>query len=249
MLPPRHALALALTSTLLAAGGAAVAQTMPPPQNVVSLSVSATIEVPKDLLTVTFSATREGSDAALVQSQLKQAVDAALAEARKVARPGQIDVQTGNFSLYPRYAPPAPKGSSTAIPGGIVGWQGSAELVVEGRDVAGISQLTGRVSSMTIARVGFSLSREAREKVDADVTAQAIERFRAKAEAVTRSFGFGAYTVREVAVSSNEPPGNPMPMYRAQASRAAVADEALPVEGGRAAVTASVSGSVQMTPR
>ena len=35
--------------------------------------------------------------------------------------------------------------------------------VVEGRDVAGISQLTGRVSSMTIARVGFSLSREARE--------------------------------------------------------------------------------------
>ena len=46
--------------------------------------------------------TREGQDAATVQSQLKQALDAALAEARKAARPGQVEVQTGNFSLYPR---------------------------------------------------------------------------------------------------------------------------------------------------
>jgi predicted secreted protein len=246
MLTSRPALALALAAALSAVGDSALAQTMPPPQNVVSLTVSATIEVPKDLLTVTFSATREGADAAVVQSQLKQAVDAALAEARKVARPGQIDVQTGNFALYPRYAPPAPKGSSAALPGGIVGWQGSAELVVEGRDVAGISQLTGRVQTMTIARVGFSLSREARDKVDADVTAQAIERFRSKAEAVSRGFGFGSYTVREVAVTSNEPPGGPVPMFRAQAASRAAADEALPVEAGKAAVTASVSGSVQL---
>ena len=38
-----------------------------------------------------------------VQAQLKQALDAALAEAKKAARPGQVDVQTGNFSLFPRY--------------------------------------------------------------------------------------------------------------------------------------------------
>lgn len=244
MRTPRHAAALAL----LLASGSTLAQTSPPPQNVVSLVSSATVEVTKDLLTVTFSTTREGADAALVQSQLKQAVDAALVEVRKSARPGQIDVQTGNFSLYPRYAPPNPKGSSPGLPGGIVGWQGSAELIVEGRDVAGIAQLTGRVQTMTIARVGFSLSREAREKVDAEVTAQAIDNFRKKAESVSRSFGFAGYSIREVNVSSNEPPGGVMPMYRAQASRAA-ADEALPVEAGKAAVTASVSGSVQMTPR
>jgi predicted secreted protein len=215
------------------------AQNSPPPQNVVGLSVTATVEVPKDLLTVVFSTTREGADAAVVQSQLKQAVDAALAEMRKVARPGQIDVRTGNFALHPRYAPK----------GGITGWQGSAEVVVEGRDVAGISQLTGRVPTMTIARVDFSLSREARDKVDAEVTAQAIERFRSKAEAVSKSFGFSGYSIREVSVSSNEPPGGPMPMFRAQASAAAAAAEALPVEAGRAAVTASVSGSVQMSSR
>jgi len=216
--------------------GQAGAQTPPPPQNVVSLSASATVEVSKDWLTVVFATTREGTDAGAVQSQLKQALDAALAEARKLAKPGQVEVQTGGFSLQPRYAPK----------GGINGWQGSAELIVEGRDTATIAQLTGRVQSLSIARVGFSLSREAREKVEADVAAQAIARFRSRAEAVAKQFGFGGYVLREVTVASNEPHGGPQPMMRLQAARASMADEALPVEAGKASVTATVNGSVQM---
>jgi predicted secreted protein len=181
------------------------------------------------------STTREGADAAAVQSQLKQALDAALAEARKAAKPGQVEVQTGAFSLMPRYAPK----------GGISGWQGSAELIVQGRDTQALSQLAGRISTLTIARVGFSLSREAREKVEADVAAEAIGRFRARADAVSKQFGFASYTVREVSVSTD--PGMVMaqPVMRAQAMRASP-DEALPVEAGKATVTATVSGSVQM---
>lgn len=221
-----------------AASTAVQAQTLPPPQNVVSLSSSATVEVMKDVLNVAFSTTREGTDAALVQSQLKAAVDAALAETRKVARNGQIDVHTGNFSLFPRYAP---KG------GGITGWQGTAELLVDGKDIVGISQLTGRVSTMSIARVAFGLSREAREKVEADVTARAIADFRSKAEFVSRQFGFGGYSIRELNVSSNEGGQHVVPMMRLQAAK--VADEALPVEAGKASVSVSVSGSVQMSPK
>lgn len=230
-----------IAATLLAAAAApgASAQMLPAPQNVVSLSASATVEVPKDLLNVVFSTTREGADAALVQSQLKQAVDAALTEVRKVARAGLIDVQTGNFALYPRYA----------AKGGINGWQGSAELIVEGRDITGIAQLTGRVPTMSIARVAFSLSREARERVDTDVTAQAITRFRSKADAVSREFGFGGYAIREVSVQANEPAAMAAPMFRMQASRAAADDQPLPVEGGKASVTATVNGSVQMSPK
>lgn len=225
-----------IAGALLACATALHAQVLPPPQNVVSLTASATVEVTKDLLTVAFSTSREGTDASAVQSQLKQAVDAALTELRKAAKPGQIDVQTGNFALYPRYSPK----------GALNGWQGNAEVLVEGRDITGIAQLTGRVQTMTIARVAFSLSREAREKVDADVTAQAITKFRAKAEAVSRNFGFGGHVIREVSVQSNEPPSG-VPMFRMQAGRAAGADEALPVEAGKASVTASVSGSVQMS--
>lgn len=218
-------------------GSNAVAQTLPAPQNVVSINASASLEVPKDWLTVTFSTTRDGADAALVQSQLKQALDAALAEAKKVAKPGQVEVQTGGFSLSPRYAPK----------GGINGWQGSTELVVEGRDTQAIAALTSKVQTLTIARVGFSLSREARQKVENDVAAMAIERFRARAEAVSKQFGFSGYTVREVNVSAEGGANPPMPYARAGLAQSmAVADAALPVEGGKAIVTANVSGSVQM---
>jgi predicted secreted protein len=237
-----HKSLIAILTGLLAWGTTGVLAQTPPPRNVVALSASATLEVPKDWLTVVFSTAREGTDAAAVQAQLKTALDAALAEARKLARPGQVEVHTGAFSLSPKYGPVSPaKGAAV----GIIGWQGSTELVVEGRDTQAIAQLTARVPSLAIARVGFSLSREARRGVDADVTAQAIERFRARAAEVARLFGFSGYEVREVAVTSDEPPSRPMPVMRVQAARAMV-EEALPVEAGKASVTATVNGSVQM---
>ena len=153
------------------------------PSGVLTLSASASVEVAHDWLSVTLSTTREGADAATVQSALKQALDAALAEAKRAATPGQIEVQTGNFSLYPGHAPRG-------------GWQGSAELMIEGRDMHAIAQLTGRINTLTIARVGYSLSREQREKVEADVAAQAIARYRAKAAEYAKQFGYARCDAR-----------------------------------------------------
>jgi predicted secreted protein len=220
---------------LLSLSAAAVAQTVPPPAHVVNLTSSASAEVTKDLLHITFTTTREGPDAQTVQAALKQALDAALAEARRVQKPGQIDVRTGNFSLYPRHAP---KG------GAITGWQGSAELVAEGRDMAGIAQLAGRIQTLSIARVAQSLSREAREKVEGEVSAQAIARFRAQAAEMARAFGYAGYTLREVTVGTNEPPPH-VPVMRMQAM-AKAEDAALPVEAGQGVVSATVSGSVTL---
>ena len=234
----RHAVRVAFLTVVLAGSPAraqAQAPQVPPPQNVISLSATATVELSRDWLTIVLATTREGSEAAGVQGQLRQALDAALTEARKAARPGQVEVQTGGFSLAPRYAPK----------GGIAGWQGSAELIVQGRDTQAIAQLVGRLQTLSIARVGFSLSREAREKVEAEVTAEAIARFRSRADAVSQQFGFGGYAVREVNVSSDPGPMQSPPLMRAQAARMP-ADDALPVEAGKALVSATVSGSVQM---
>lgn len=224
------------------ASNAALAQTLPPPAGVLNLTANASVEVTKDVLGIAFTVTREGNDAQAVQSQLKQALDAALAEARKIAKPGQVEVQTGNFSLYPRYGNPNPKGGQPQI----TGWQGTAELLVQGKDAASIAQLTGRINTMTIARVGYTLSKEAREKVEADVTAQAIARWRAKAAQMAQQFGYTGYTVREVSVTANEP-GGPVPMVMMSRAKGMAADESLPIEAGKGEVSVSVSGSAQMT--
>lgn len=223
--------ALALTLTAQAA-------TEAPPRERLSLSASASAEVMRDLLGVAFSTTREGADAAGVQTALKQALDTALAEARKAARPGQVDVQTGSFSLSPRYEPKTGK---------ITGWQGSAELLVEGRDATAIAQLAGRITTLSIARVGYSLSREAREKAEAEISSQAIARYRAKAADYARQFGYGGYTVGEVNVSSDEAMPRPMAAMAVRKMVSSSADEALPTEAGKATVTVNVNGTVQLT--
>jgi predicted secreted protein len=234
--------AAAVASVLVVASLANVARAeTPPPQGVLGLSANASVEVAKDLLAVTFSTTREGSDANTVQAQLKQALDGALAEAKKAAKPGQVDVQTGNFSLYPRYA----NATSSARAPAITSWQGSAEMIVEGRDMTAIGQLTGRVTTMTIARVAYRLSREASQRVEADIAAEAIAAFRAKATGYVKLFGYGGYAVREVSVAAGESQPGPVPMMRMQATAASPAD-ALSVEPGKAVVTATVNGTVQM---
>src|SRR5687768_2964029 len=92
-----------LAAFLLAAAAAhAQVGTVPPPQNVLQLQASGTVEVQQDLLMINLTTARDGTDPGAVQTQLKAALDAALAEAKKTAQPGQLDVRTGNFALYPR---------------------------------------------------------------------------------------------------------------------------------------------------
>jgi len=221
---------------LAAAAVALPAQTLPPPQNVLQLQASGTVEVQQDLLQMNLTTARDGADPNAVQTQLKAALDTALAEAKKSAQPGQLDVRTGNFSLYPRHN----------REGRISGWTGTAELVLEGRDFARITQAAGRIQSMTLGGVTFGLSREQRAKVEGEAQALAIDRFKAKAADLAKGFGFSGYTLREVAVNANEPGFTPRMRMAAQDARVASAESAVPVEPGKSTVMVTVSGSVQL---
>src|SRR6202012_2615533 len=154
-----------LSACVLAASLSAPARAQAPlvqavqkdPEGVISLNSSATIQVPNDWITVDFSTTKEGVEAAAVQAALKEALGAALAQARQVAKPdGHVEVQGGGFSLQPRFN----------NKGVVNGWTGTTSLTVQGRDMATIAELTGRVQSMTVSSLGYSVSREAREKVE-----------------------------------------------------------------------------------
>jgi len=234
-----HAFVRPLVLAALMAGVGSLqaqAQMAPAPQNVAQLSASGTVEVVQDLLAITLSATREGADATAVQTQLKTALDAALAEARKQAVPGQLDVRTGSFSLYPRYS----------REGKISNWVGSAELVLEGRDFSRISATAGKIQTMSVSQTHFSLSREQRERVEGEAQAQAITRFKARAGEISRGFGFTGLSLREVAVNSNDQGAFPRPRMMAMEAKGMAADAPVPVEAGRSTVQVTVSGSIQM---
>lgn len=230
---------LLATVLLLTAPFMGRAQGLPPPapQNVLQLAATGTVEVRQDLLSVALTTTREGADPAAVQEELKKALESALAAARAAAQPGQMDVRTGQFGLWPRHTPE----------GRISGWHGTAELVLEGRDFARIAQTSARIATLTVGRVGYDLSREQRSRVEREAQAIAIERFKAKAADLAREFGFSGYGLREVAVNLNDQVFVPRRSAMATAAMAeAKGAMPLPVEAGKASVTVTVSGSVQL---
>lgn len=226
-----------LALVLLGASAAVHAQMTPPPANVVQLSASGFKEVQQDWLSMSLNTTKEGPDAVTVQNQLKVALDAALAVAKVAAQPQQLDVRTGQFSLYPRY-------SSN---GKINGWQGSTELVLEGRDFARISATAGKIQTLTMGHVGFSLSREAQQALESDVQAMAMERFKLRASEIAKGFGFSAYSLREIAVSSADQGGGYVrPRVMAMEAKAAMSDAPIAVEAGKSMVNVTVSGTIQL---
>ena len=182
------------------------------------------------------STTRDGADATTVQSQLKQALDSALSQAKQAAVPGQMEVRTGHFSLYPRYGKD----------GKINGWQGSTELVLEGKDFPRITATAGKIQSLTMGGVSFALSREQRAKVEGEAQTLAIERFKIKAGEIAKGFGFASYALREVAINANDQGTTPRPRGMAMQAKSDLAESPVPVEAGKSTVLVTVSGSVQM---
>lgn len=231
-----HLLASAALVLGAASAAAQVAPASPAARNVIQLSANGTVEVQQDLLQITLNTTKEGADPAAVQGALKEALDNALAQARKTVAPGQFDVRTGNFGLYPRYGKE----------GRITGWQGSAELVLEGRDFARITAAAGRISGLTLGQVAFGLSREERARVEGDAQVQAIERFKTRAADLSRSFGFAGYTLREISVDTSDSSPGPRPRLMAMEAKAASDAAPIPVQAGKSTVVVTVSGTVQM---
>lgn len=233
-----HRRALLLLGLLGSSLAAPAAAQPTPPARLVHLQASVQRELAQDWLTVTLQAVREGSDAASVQAQLKALLDAALQQARAVRGEG-LAVRTGGFNLGPRYD----------NNGRVRGWQGQAELVLEGRDTARIAQLAGQLNSLNITSVQPSVSRELRERVQSELGAEAIAAFRAKAQAAATAFGQRGYSLHEVHLHDGGAAApTPRPMARAMRMEAAAADAPLPVEAGTSVVSVSVQGSVRLEP-
>lgn len=205
---------------------------------VVHLHASAVREVPQDWLTMQLAVTREGADPGQVQAQIRAALDASLEAARAKVKPQSMEVRTGQFALHPRY------GNN----GRITGWQGQAELVLEGRDFGLISRTAASLAPLVVSGSSFSLSRQARQQLESDVQREAITQFRGKADEIAKAFGFAGYSLRQVSVSSVDGGhGQPRPvMMMARAEKAMEADAAVPVEAGKATVQVTVSGSINL---
>lgn len=203
---------------------------------VLHLSASAQTDVPQDWLVIHLSVQKEGLQAPTVQKQLNAVLSSALAMASPIAKPGSVEVKTGEMNVSPRYS----------RDGKTNGWVGAAQLILQGRDVEQITTLAGRLQELTVSQIDWRLSPEQKTEVEARIQSEAVEHFQSKAQSLTKQFGFAAYTLREVRISVQEA-GEGLVMPRmAMAQMDVPAPLPVPALAGKSRVVVNISGSIQL---
>lgn len=206
--------------------------------NIAGLAASASAEVVQDWVSLTLAVQRDGSDPAAVQAHLKKVLAQALQRARTEVVPRALEVSTGAFYVSPRYA----------NDGRPTGWVGRAELVLAGSDVGKLSSLAGRLEGLQLTQTRWSLSPALRQRTEDEVQAQAVERFKARAQALAQQFGFSGYQLREVQIGPEDASPPVRPVFARAMSVTSAESMPVPLEAGSSVVGITVNGRVQFKP-
>jgi predicted secreted protein len=124
------------------------------------------------------------------------------------------------------------------------GWGGSAQLVLQGRDVEQITTLAGRMPDLTVSQIDWRLSPEQKTAAEARIQAEAVAHFQNKAQSLTKQFGFAAYTLREVRVSAQEVGEGVVMPRMAMVQMDAPASMPVPAVAGKSRVVVNISGRI-----
>jgi len=203
--------------------------------NQVELRAEASREIPNDLMSARLGVDAQESGPAEVAAALNRATAAAIAAAKAF---DQVKAQTGPTYTYPVYDRDQR----------LVGWRGRAEVRVESRDFQALAQLAAKLQpAMQLGGIAFSISPEARRRIESELIVEAVEAFRARAVIAQRALGGSSYRIRRIALDTGgAPPVRPMAMARA-APAGAGADPPPPVfEGGETQVQVTAIGLIEV---
>lgn len=195
-----------------------------------SLSAEAVTEVAQDTVRITLAAEVSDASQAGVAAALTQKVDSVM---KQVKGKEGIKAYSGNYHIWPM----------SDQDGRISNWRGRAEIILESMDFEAVSKLASEVADrMPITNIAFFVAPRERARYEAELLEEAAAAFRARAEALTKAFGYESYTIREIQL------GGSGASYRPEARRmmAMAADAAAPVplEGGTERISLSVQGTI-----
>ena len=211
---------------------AATAHAEPLNYNVISLDAEARREIANDLMRASLFAEMNDADAARLANNINNKMH----EAKKLAGayPG-IRFSAGDNQTYPVYDQ---KNRMT-------GWRSRAEVRLECRDFRQCSELIGKLQGfLQLGSWEFTIADETRQRVESELTTEAIAAFRGKAEVVSKAFKSKSYRIVNMALNSRMPYAPRM----AYAKAGVMAAEAAPpmADGGTGSVMVTVNGSIQV---
>jgi len=214
-------------------GAPASAEQAPDPRNRASFQVVVTREIENDWATARLSAMAEGKDPALVASEVNARIERALARVKKEKG---ILVESGGYVTQPVYDASR-----------IVRWQAWQELRIETADVDRLAKLIGALQSeaLVLSAIEFSVKRATREALQDELTLEALRRFRARADLVTKGLGGAGWSLVALSVGQGGAPPRFQAM-RAEADMAMKTASAPVFEAGKSELEITVDGTIEL---
>jgi predicted secreted protein len=202
---------------------------VPAPQPVITITASATNDVPNDRMLALLRAEADNADAGQAASIVNQRMARALSQAKAASG---VEARTMGYSSYQISEQNRP-----------LRWRVSQTLALESSDFVALSALVSKLQGgegLLLSGLSFSASPEARHAAEDALTTQAIRSWQQRAQNAARAFGASDYRTGRVTIQTNDY-GRPQPMFKA-GGVAATSVAPVSVEGGTSEVTVTVSG-------
>ena len=196
----------------------------------VSLSASASQEVPQDELQVTLYAVSEADDAKTTSDEVSDRIHKALS----ILNIKDITAQTGSFNTTQVYRKQK-----------ITGWRSRQTLEVKSTNGTELSPLLGRLQNhVLIENIRYDVSEQGRGLIENQLIDEAIENFQHRARLITTSMHRKKYRLVDMNISTSHP--RPQLMHARMASSMTEDSATPPIQSGKQLIQVTVSGKIEV---
>lgn len=198
----------------------------------VDLSASAERDVENDLVVAVVYAEVQANEQAAAANDVNEAIAWAIDKSRAARN---VASQTMQYSTRPVYA----NGRR------IVGWVARQSLRLEATDSKALSELLGELQErVSLGSLSYELSGPARDAVEEELIAEAIDRFNQRAAIVASKLGRADFRLVHLNIGTST---GIRPLQQRQLSLAATEDVAAPeIQPGTQTVSVAVNGTIEL---
>ncbi len=194
----------------------------------VRFSVESSRAVPNDRVRAVVGVTAEDVDSTTLADTVNRTMAWALERARAESR---VTATSGTYHTHPVHDQ-----------GRLRRWRAGQTLVLEGGDTEAMTALVGALQErLQLQSFDFSVSRETRDRVEAELVTEVLAAFRSRADLVRKGLGAKGYAIDEVSIGT----GGPSPIRHVRMEALASAAPAPPaVEEGVTRLVVTANGTI-----
>lgn len=197
----------------------------------IEFQTQAAREVDNDLTRVVLTVEKENADPARLADEVNRAMDWALKTAR--AQTG-VRSRSGAYQTYPVYDQQR-----------IVRWRATQELILESEQNAMLNSLVGRLQErLQVRSMNFGVSERQRARIEQELTDEALDNFRQRAQAIAQRLGAAGYDIVRLQLQ-DDAGAPPMPVHT-MARMLKAEDTAVASEAGTSRLGVGIYAVIQL---